>query len=327
MRGGFCVVSPKRTDAEYLHDALVEHADSDVPGHFIDEEHLSLWLWVKMKPHIDPRSSPQRRRGLEPRRLKELRKMLRIVIDEHERYRFRSKIFGIRARSGRMRQTQKSAAELKAGSYKSAKGVKLHPFKSMNINGAITEDIEPWMKSVAHHYDRRWDQTNLNDIELFTRLGGLSPNNFVTYAREVREACLCIKRPWKLDERGMCCGAIEKAFRLYEPLVNLLSHALSSDDLWQAITPTGIVKRKTMRPVSPEETRGTIPQLSFLQIANRIVFAHLNPNLQEWCDRHHLGGCVCVGDGARRAHEGGEFSHVPGFRESQGPFFFWVFFR
>ena len=272
--------------------AFASFAEASIPESFSNEAEFSVWLRSVMLPFTDTRSSAQRRREWEPKRIKDLRRKLRLATDEADRNQLRRQIFSARCQVSKLRQAQKSAAELKAGRFRSKKSSKLFPISSMKIDGQLIDFVEEWLEPIADDFEQRWCQTSDNESQLLAQLGACDDCKFVTNAEEVARACSKVKKPWKLDAKGLCVAAIKHVSAVHGPLANLISSVMSSDLLWTSISQGGVVKGKMRSPVRPSETRGMVPQLSFLQIANQIVLAHMNSKLDDFSELHGLQDVV-----------------------------------
>ena len=135
---------PKRTSPVWRcidEDAFCRDASSKAVESFPDERAFTSWMRSVMDPWTDTRMSAERRRHWEPTRVKALRLRMRNCTDETEREQLRRQIVSIRVQLAKVRNSRKTAEELKQGKAKSVKSTKLFTISSMSVDGQPTENV------------------------------------------------------------------------------------------------------------------------------------------------------------------------------------------
>ena len=74
-----------------------------------------------------------------------------------------------------------------------------------------------------------------------------------------------IKKPWQLDRAVLCCVAVRLVPEMVEPLADLFSRTLSSDDGWEDVRLEGFIKAKAQGKITIMQTRGILPQTVAMQ--------------------------------------------------------------
>ena len=87
----------------------------------------------------------------------------------------------------------------------------------MKVDGLLAESVEEWLEPIAEDFEQRWLQTRENESLILNKLGACDDCNFVTNSEEILRACSKVKKPWKLDAKGLCVAAIKHVTALNSP--------------------------------------------------------------------------------------------------------------
>ena len=273
-------------------EAFQTYVASSAPSSFRSVDEFHRFIRDAMDEFDDHRSAKQRRRSWEPERLKELRRQLRLAFDIHERSRLQRKIFQIRVQTCKTNRLKQFAAELKAGTAKGKKSQKLYRIGKMVIDGQATCDHNLWSQAVDKEFESRWTQTSDYERCLLDQLGGRQEVELNVTADEIMDACAMVRKSRKRDTDGVCVRAIKLSGHVLDSLAPLIAKLVSSDAQMSELSLLGVVKAKLRGSITPDKTRGLVPQLCLLQITHNILLNRMSSALNAWSREREMKGLV-----------------------------------
>ena len=273
-------------------DSFQADVANSAPQRFCDLAHFTSFMSSLCRKWTDPRSAKQRRRDWEPESVKALRRQLRLATDLQSQGNLRKKLYHLRVHIAKQRRLTQSAAEIKSGRVKLRQPSKLFKLEKMLVDRSVTTEPSFWVDALGHDFKHRWTQANAEDLDTFAALGGYEPYEVVIEPSEILSACSTCKKQNRLDSDGICVRAIRLSSSVHFQLADLISRSLSSDDVLERLSLTCFVKGKARGSVTPDQTRGLIPQLSFLYVCHNVLLNRINPKLDLWASEQGVGGLV-----------------------------------
>ena len=162
----------------------------------------------------------------------------------------------------------------------------------MVVDGEATTDHNLWSQAVDSEFESRWTQTSQHERSLLEQLGGLQDVQLNVKPDEIMDACSMVRKSKKRDTEGVCIRAIQLSGRVLDALANLISKVASSDARMSELSLLGVVKAKLRGSITPDKTRGLVPQLCLLQLTHNILLNRMSSTLDSWSGEREMKGLV-----------------------------------